>query len=235
MQHEHQMGLAPTGNLLGHIGPGLGLLLWAIPWLMAATRRSDPSEPHALEPAAWIGWLKLAAVPIGVFAHVPTPASWSTASVAMAWQHASMFLPFGLSGIVDLLVGVRRLDPRVSFGAGAVALAVAGLLFLGHGNPAGVEGTAHLLLGISFVIAAIGAALESGVYAALGKALRIGGVLTTATWFIVVGWLLYLSGWDLADHANVMWTFTLFSWCVVISATALVLTALRRGPTRERA
>lgn len=225
MQHAHQMGLEPTGNFLGHVGPGLALLVWGIPWLVATTRRSRSGEQASLETSPWIAWVKLAVVPIGVLAHVPAPPTWSSASIAMAWQHATMFVPFGLSGIVDLLVRARRLEPQASFGVCATALLVAGLLVLGHGNPPGVEGTAHLLLGISFVIGGVGAVLECTQYAPIGRSLRIGGVLTAATWLLVTAWLLYRSGWDLADHTNVMWTYTLFSWCVMVSAIAVVTAA----------
>jgi hypothetical protein len=233
MQHDHAMMSATeaTGDLIGHLAPGLGLLLWAIVWLMDEHRRRHDRHgaqtPSALEPWRWVGMCKLLVAPIAIFAHLPTPDTWSDGSIAMAWQHAFMFAPIGLTGVVDLAARARRLPPRATFAACALARALAALLLLGHGNPPGVEKTAHQLLAIAFLTAAFGAALEALGAPPASRWLRMGGVLTAAIWMLVISWVLFLSGWDLADHVNVMWTVTLFSGSVTGSGILLALTALR--------
>lgn len=241
MQHDHQMMSATeaTGNFIGHFGPGLALLLWAIAWLIAERRhdggRRGGQPPSHLEPWPWLGIAKLLVVPVAVFAHLPAPNTWSAGAIAMAWQHASMFAPIGLTGAVDLAARAQRLPARATFAVCAAALAVAALLLIGHGNPPGVEGTAHLLLAIAFLMAALGAALEALGAPPASRWLRMGGVLTAAIWMLVISWVLFLSGWDLADHVSVMWTFTLFSWCLMGAGILLVATALRTpAPTEVR-
>ena len=230
MQHDHAMMSATeaTGNLIGHLGPGLGLLFWAIVWLVDERRRGDVAHGQpVLEPWHWVAFCKLLVAPIAIFAHLPTPDTWRDGSKAMAWQHAFMFAPIGLTGVVDLAARARRLPPRATFAACAWALAIAALLLLGHGNPPGVEGTAHLLLAVAFLTAACGAALEALGAPSSSRWLRVGGVLAAAIWMLVISWVLFLSGWDLADHVNVMRTVTLFSASVIGTGIVLALTALR--------
>ncbi len=53
------------------------------------------------------------------------------------------------------------------------------------------------------------------------------------SWFIVAGWILYRSGWDLGAQFREGWSYMVFSWTAVtvtvVTVCARVLSVMRRG------
>ena len=222
----------PTGNLAGHVGPGLAYLLWAVVWLVLLRRDPGPEGIVApLERVQLISWLKIVALPVGFVTEVP-PSSWSAMSIAMSWHHITMYLPVALSGVVDLLARRGRLSPHATHGAYALAFAVGAVVMFGHGNPAGVEGRAHFLLAVLYTACALAAMAELAWPGSHARRVHAGAQVALGLWWIEAGWMLFLSGWDLGDPARVMWVVTLFSVTLTLSAT--ILTAASVGPARAR-
>ena len=60
---------------------------------------------------------------------------------------------------------------------------------------------------------------------------RRGGLLAVGSWFVVVGWILYLSAWDPGDPVREGWSYTMFSW--TMAATAAVTIAFRLAGGRS--
>ena len=82
------------------------------------------------------------------------------------------------------------------------------------GTPAGggVEGTIHAVLALVFFAVAALAIVEI-LKPSPGLAWgRIGAQILLGSWFIVGAWIIYRSGWDLADAVRRGWTYTVFSW-----------------------
>jgi hypothetical protein len=233
MQHDHMDMLQPTGNLIGHVGPGMAYLVWAAAWLIAFAR--DPGPVGVVQPierhAVW-SWLKILALPVGVSAELPQR-TWSAMSIAMSWQHISVYLPLALSGVVDLLARRGRLSPQATHGAYAVAFATGGLVMFGHGNPPGVEGRSHVLLAGTYLACALAGLLELAWPGPRARLLRAGTQFALGLWLVVIGWVLFLSGWDLADHARVMWVVTLYAWTVTAAAAVVALASAGAGPQRQ--
>lgn len=47
---------------------------------------------------------------------------------------------------------------------------------------------------------------------------RIGAMIASGTWVLMLAWILYLSGWDVSDPLSASWTYLLFSWSTAIVA-----------------
>jgi hypothetical protein len=216
-----------TGNLPGHVLPGLLLLFWSLTWVIAIRRDSGTARQRPLERSRAIPFIKILVGPVGVVVHIP-PSTWSAMSKAMAWQHASMFVAFSLSGVVDLLVERGRLDVRASLIAFAGAMGIGALLLVGHENPGGLESTSHMLLALTFSCCAATAILELLQPSSMARWLRSGALLLAALWMLTTSWVLFLSGWELDDPSRRMWLFTLFAANTFIAATVLIWAAITR-------
>jgi hypothetical protein len=190
---------------------------------------SGPSSPIALERSRLVSYAKIGTMIVGVVVHMP-PATWSEMSKAMAWQHILMFVPYGLSGAVDLLERRGRLGPQSTLLTLVLALSVTIVLFLGHGNLAGLESTAHRLL-VGFLLTALAAtALELVQPAPLARWARATAILAAGCWFNVIGWVLYLSGWDTMDPVNDTRLYAL--WAATATLSAVIALAMRVSAPR---
>ncbi len=109
----------------------------------------------------------------------------------------------------------------------------AGFLFWRHGAHAGVPGLAHTLLALLFLAAAAFAIAELWCPGRGLEWARQGSLLALGSWFIVIGWILFRSGWDLADPVREGWTYTLFSWNA-IAVTVIVTGARLLAGSRPR-
>lgn len=222
MQHH----VVVTGTFAGHVLPGSLFVLWALLWLAEAARLPAPEGDAALERSSLLPTLKVVLPLVGVWLEMPNR-GWFPEDAMMAWQHIAMYLAFVLSGIVDLLVARGRLSFRAGYAAYAAALLNAGLLFWGHGRHGGVPGVAHSLLSIAFFAAAFFPLVEL-VRPSWGASwFRFGSLLALGSWFLVIAWILYRSGWDMADPVREGWTYLLFSGTAM--AAGVVTLAVRLG------
>jgi hypothetical protein len=226
MEHIAHGGAA-AGTFGGHVLPGSLLIAWALYWMvMAYVRGFATGEGGALESNTVLPWVKIALATVGVVVEIPGE-GWLPQDVMTNWQHVAMYAVFGLSGVVDLLARRGLLSGGATYGAYAAAMANAGLLFWGHSGHAGVEGLVHAILALLFFAVAVLAVVEMARPSAGTAWGRTGAQLALGSWFIVAAWILYRSGWDLADPVREGWTLMALSWT---AATVAVLTlAARRG------
>jgi hypothetical protein len=222
------MAMEASGNLQGHVGPGLAYLLWACIWLVLL--RADPGPDGVVTPlerVPLVSWAKIIALPIGFAFEVPR-STWSPMSFAMGWQHITIYVPVALSGVVDLFARRGRLSPHATHGAYALAFAIGAIVMFGHGNPVGVEGMAHLLLAVLYSSCALAALVRLAWPSGRTRLLHAAAQLALGLWYIVAGVVLFLSGWNLGDPTRVMWVVTLFALTLTTAAAVLVVASV--GP-----
>ncbi|MBI1808397.1 MAG: DUF716 domain-containing protein [Gemmatimonadetes bacterium] len=232
MQHETMDMHEVTGDLAGHVGPGIGFMVWAVVWMLALRRDAGPSSPVPLESQRYMPATKMVFAVVAVLLHIP-PATWSAMSKAMAWQHMTMFVGYGLTGFVDLLARRGRVGPQATHAALLTAIVVNAVLFVGHGNLAGLEATSHRLLLCLLAATAASVALELLRPSSLARWLRAGTMFATGLWFATIGWVLYLSGWELDDPTREMTLYTL--WGLTVFVAAGVTLAARARSARPAA
>ncbi|HET9947928.1 MAG TPA: DUF716 domain-containing protein [Longimicrobiales bacterium] len=233
---DHEMvaeAVRVSGTFGGHVLPGAMFIGWALFWYAAAMRSGAASGP-ALEPGATMPVIKVTLPLVGVWVEIPGT-GWYPMDVMMNWQHITMYAVFGLAGVVDLLALAGRVPAQSTRVAYAAAHLNAGFLFLGHVSHGGVEGVAHALLAALFAAAAGAALLEIARPSAATAWTRRATLLAVGLWFVVVGLILYRSGWDPTDPVRVGWTFTAFSWTAVavgaLTVTASLLARRARVPS----
>lgn len=210
-------GEAVSGTFWGHALPGSLLLAWAAYWIGLAVFRGASPATRTLEPGVSLPIVKVLLGVVGVWIEIPGR-GWYPMDVMMNWQHVTMYSVFGLTGLVDLLARAGRISPQSTFVAYAAAMANAGFLFWGHSSHGGVESTIHTLLALVFFVVAAVAIVEA-VRPSAGLVWgRIGAQVLLGGWFIVGAWIIYRSGWDLADTVRQGWTYTVFSWTAVGAA-----------------
>jgi hypothetical protein len=230
---SHAMAEA-SGTLPGHVLPGFLFLFGGIWWAAEALfRRSRGQVPDALEGSLVVPTIKLGALVIGGWFELPG-SGWSAMSQVMGWAHITIYMGFGLSGVVDLLRRSRRVSPAVTYAAFGGAALNAAFLLATHGNHVGVETTTHRLLAVAFAVAGAAALGEATGRARSLQWLRIGAVITLGAWWVAAGWLLFLSGWDLADPIRVLWLYPMFSWTALTVSLLLVAAVAAVTPAERR-
>lgn len=137
----------------------------------------------------------------------------------MNWQHSTMYLFYGLSGVVDILTYFplnlpRGLD-RLSL---ALAVFIEGLLFYYHvHNRPPLDQHIHSLLLIAIfggsICVMIEVFLKENVILEL---FRSSLTILQGTWFWQIAFVLYPLGgsaeWDQKDHENIMFITMCFCW-----------------------
>jgi hypothetical protein len=219
------------GTFGGHVLPGAMLSVWALVWAAQALGRGQAEPAPTLERGWVVPLLKVALPLVGVWVEIPGR-GWDPADVMANWQHVTMYGAFALSGGVDLLARSGRLSPAATYLAYAGAHANAGFLFWGHAGGAGVPHTVHRLLVLAFALASSVALLEAARPGKVVQWTRIGTLLLVGVWFMVAAWILYRSGWDLADPVREGWSYLAFSWsalAVAVFALGARLAAGRRS------
>lgn len=129
------------------------------------------------------------------------------------------------SGVVDLLHRLGRLTPQATRLAFAGACLNAAFLLGTHGNHLAVEDAAHLLLAGTFAAAGLVALWEVLAPQGLLNWIRTWAMMTLGGWWIMAGWILFRSGWDLQDGIRFLWVFPYYSGIALTLATVVVLAA----------
>ena len=224
MQHMHaEMAGGASGTLLGHVVAGAGFLAWGLWWLYRALRRGGDVPGAPVDPGLGAPLTKIAFVGVFLFFEMPNR-GWQPHDIVMSTHHMTVYAGIGLTGFVDLLARSGRLAARATHLALAAAMFNAGFLFAVHGNPPGAESAAHLLLELTWIAVGAFALLEITYSSALARWYRIGAMTAAGTWLLLISWILFVSGWRLADPLSSSWTYLIFSWNVA-AVGALVLIA----------
>ncbi|KAM6907356.1 transmembrane protein 45B [Xenentodon cancila] len=136
----------------------------------------------------------------------------------MNWQHSTMYLFFGISGIALVATSSFRLVPAgVDRLALSLALFVEGFLFYYHvhARPA-LDAHIHSLLLVAVFGGSVSTMAEvfirNNIVLELLKACLF---ILQGSWFYQIGCVLYpLSGpeWDLEQHGNIMFVTMCFCW-----------------------
>lgn len=221
-QMDHQMdqmaGMAEMlgggGTYIGHVLPGLGLMLIAAIWLIQDFRGTDGAGANAsdrpIQSGLLLPWFKIIVSAMGIWMEIPGK-GWYPMDVMMGWQHATVHSAIFVSGLTDLLHLKGRLSARATYIAWGGAMLVGAAIFLGHGNHDGMSTMAHLLLGGLFFSSALLALLEGFVMPGL-RSLRQAAVMATGGWLAVIGWIIFASGWDPMSMISTSWVWTMFCW-----------------------
>ncbi|XP_049634269.1 transmembrane protein 45B [Suncus etruscus] len=163
-----------------------------------------------------IGILAEQFVPSGPHLHLYHGDHWVK---LMNWQHSTMYLFFGVSGLIDLLSCLythipRGLDKLVM----AIATFVEGFLFYYHvQNRPPLDQHIHSMLLTALFAGSttlfVEVFLQDNVVLEL---FRTSLLLLQGTWFWQIGFVLYPPsggpGWDLQSHENVMFITMCFCW-----------------------
>ncbi|TWW57526.1 transmembrane protein 45A [Takifugu rubripes] len=167
----------------------------------------------------------------------------------MNWQHSTMYLFFGLAGIVSLIVHTTDVAPlaldRLML---AVAFFNEGFLFLYHlhGRTMLDVHVHQLLLYAVFGSAAVAFLEVFHRGNILMEMLRCTLTMLQGSWFWQIGFVLYPPHgpeWDLKDHNNMMFITMCYSWhlafallavsMVYCTVSCVVRSRLKRTPPME--
>ncbi|XP_053703932.1 transmembrane protein 45B [Synchiropus splendidus] len=141
----------------------------------------------------------------------------------MNWQHSTMYLFFGISGIALL---VRTASKRVPVGVDRLALSLAlfveGFLFYYHiHNRPPLDAHIHSLLLVAVFSGSASKMLEVFMRNhIILELLGSGFFILQGSWFYQIGFVLYpLSGpeWDLNAHNNIMFVTMCFCWHMAVA------------------
>src|SRR5262249_2465428 len=141
------------------------------------------------------------------------------------YQHITAYASFTVAGLADLLTEKGVLPAAADRMALAFAFFIPAFLFLLHGSQVPVSLVVHLILGFLLLAGGILTLVEQVRPAPFVRWTRIYLVLLAGTWLIQLGWLLFVSGYDMESEATVVRTYLLFSWHAVFDG-ALLLAAL---------
>ncbi|XP_007539592.1 transmembrane protein 45B [Erinaceus europaeus] len=185
-----------------------------------------------------IGCLAEQFVPDGPHLHLYHGNDWVK---LMNWQHSTMYLFFGVSGIVDMLT---HLTSHIPLGVDRLAMAVSvfieGFLFYYHvqNRPLLDQHIHSLLLYIVFGGAAsisLEVILRDNIVLEL---FRTSLLILQGTWFWQIGFVLFppfgMAEWDQKSHENIMFITMCFCWhylaalCIMTISYYLVYCSLSR-------
>ncbi|XP_061904566.1 transmembrane protein 45B-like [Entelurus aequoreus] len=164
----------------------------------------------------------------------------------MNWQHSTMYLFYGISGIALVVSTMSKLVPvGVDRFALSLALFVEGFLFYYHvhSRPP-LDAHIHSLLLVAVFSGSISTMVEVFMRDHLIlELLRACLFILQGSWFYQIGFVLFPpSGpqWDLTLHSNIMFVTMCFCWhlavalLVVACTTAAVWFTMRRFSRRDR-
>lgn len=224
---NHDMMAGPSGTFIGHLIPGIIFTIWGLWWLWELAGSGRPRVPgEPVERSLFPPGLKILAFLVALPLEMPN-AGWEPMDWVMGWHHITGYLGFALSGLVDLAARRGLLSYRATYFALAAAAFNGALLFFGHGNAPGVEGSAHNLLMSLFFAVAIFSVLEISAPSWHFEWFRVGSMIGLGAWLSLTAWMLFRSGWDMQDHAREGHVWLRFSWTIMIVATVTTLASIR--------
>ncbi|XP_028840110.1 transmembrane protein 45B [Denticeps clupeoides] len=147
----------------------------------------------------------------------------------MNWQHSTMYLFFGISGIADVLsVSSLPVPPRLDRFGLSLALFVEGFLFYHHLHGRSMlDSHVHTLLLVPVFGGAACTVLEVFVKEnTLLEIIRSSLAILQGSWFYEIGFVLFpLSGphWDPDLHDNVMFLTMCFCWHYAVALLVVSL------------
>lgn len=232
-------------NFKGHALPGSFFLLfglwWSIktPWRQCYRKHSSTGrkkQPPIFRKIDLIeGSLKVFFTFVGIMAEQFVPDGphaqlYNNGWVKlMNWQHSTMYLFFGISGIADILCATSKFTPKgLDRMALSLALFVEGFLFYYHLHGREMlDAHVHTLLLTAVFGGTVSTALEVFLREhAVLEFLRCSLAILQGTWFYQIGFVLFpLSGpeWNQTDHNNMMFITMCFCWHF---AVALLITCV---------
>ncbi|XP_028322587.1 transmembrane protein 45B [Gouania willdenowi] len=250
-------------NFGGHAIPGSFFLLYGF-WLTVKHilhhywRSRQPKGRHITPPlftkmdyveggllmfGSFVGIMVEQFVVDGPHAHLYNDNSWVK---LMNWQHSTMYLFFGISGVALVCsTGWKLVSTGVDHLAISVALFVEGFLFYFHvHNRPPLDAHIHSLLLVAVFAGSACSLLEVFIRnnIVLEQA-RSGLFILQGSWFYQIGFVLYpLSGpkWDEEMHANLMFVTMCFCWHLAAALLSVVCTSsmtwftVKRCSGRER-
>ncbi|NXM73081.1 TM45B protein, partial [Serilophus lunatus] len=223
-------------NFKGHALPGSFFLLFGLWWSVKYPlqylsqrgkkkshrahyfQRVDAVEGGMKIVFALIGMLAEQFVPDGPHLYLYSGAGRDWVKL-MNWQHTTMYLFYGLSGVVDVLTCISQVVPRgLDRLMLAVAVFVEGFLFYYHvlHRPM-LDQHIHSLLLISIFAGASSILLEVFLRDNIVlEMFRAGVTIVQGTWFWQIGVVLFQPWggpmWDESDHDNIMFLTMCFFW-----------------------
>jgi hypothetical protein len=222
---------ASTGlvAVVGHIVPGIFFTLWGILWFRRANRNVSPFGPPIEK------WIVAGAVVLGVFIELGY-AGWTlTEHSVMNYQHSTMYVAFALPSLLQALAERGRVSARLPYAVMAGAFAIAGTLFVAHGNPNRVSEAVHVLMAIVFFGAGVMSALEAKgpptAALAFGRSWLTVGV---GVWFIIAAWVLGVAHYDFDSVAVVLRVRLFFIWDVGITGLTLAIISSWSKPLNQQ-
>jgi len=221
------MMAGPSGTFIGHLTPGLVFTIWGLWWLWELVGSGRPREVgEPVERTLFPTVLKLLCVAVALPLEMPN-AGWRPMDWVMGWHHITGYIGFGLSALVDLAARRGLLSARATYIALAGAAINGAILFYGHGNAPGVEGSAHNILMMMFFAVAFFCLLETAAPSWRLEWFRIGSMIGLGAWLSISAWILFKSGWDMNDHVRVGHVWLRFSWMIMAVATLTTLSSIR--------
>ncbi|XP_062817262.1 transmembrane protein 45B-like [Anolis carolinensis] len=177
---------------------------------------------------AMIGILAEQFVPDGPHLYLYTREPWGWVKL-MNWQHSTMYLFFGLSGVVDVLT---YSPARLPLGLDRLMLAIAAfvegvLLYFHVQNRPMLDRHIHTLLLIAIFAGSASILLEVFLRDnVILELFRSTFCFVQGTWFWQIGFVLYppFGGktWDESDHDNMMFVTMCFCWHYAIAIFMVV-------------
>lgn len=237
------------GDLEGHLYPGIAFLLWAFFWAVSWVRQHPEAVVSAwsvrARPELFVmspvtvrreAWLKLLLPLPGILGELRWMAGPLSDTNVSNWQHCAIWTMVAISGATDLMVQRDRLPRGTDRLALALMFLVAGLIFALHGQHQRLPTALHLDLAVILLLAAVLAFAELLQPAPLWRWLRIATVTLAGSWFVQIGWMLYIAHYDLMSD-DVVVRAHLFLVMHVIGVTVAWFTVLglampRRIPSR---
>ncbi|XP_053547473.1 transmembrane protein 45B-like [Bombina bombina] len=221
-------------NFKGHALPGSFFLLFGLWWSVKyplrylnnkvkgncrsnrCYQRLDLIEGILKALFALVGILAEQFVPDGPHMHLITGDSWVK---LMNWQHSTMYLFFGISGVVDILTYLPLKVPqgldRLSL---AVAVFIEGFLFYFHvHNRPPLDQHIHSLLLFAVFGGAVSIMIEVFIRNHIVLELfRSSLAILQGTWFYQIGFVLFPPWggpeWNQTEHENIMFITMCFCW-----------------------